>query len=113
MSVTVPLSKPIKAHGDEVSELTLREPTTKDVIELGLPTLIIPGADGQSTGIEIRQPVGCYVMRLAAIPMPAASRRCPCPTSCTAAVMSSSGRAMAKRRQPDRPRFFEVAHLAG
>jgi hypothetical protein len=93
MSVTVPLSKPIKAHGDEVSELTLREPTTKDVIELGLPTLIIPGADGQSTGIEIRQPVVArYVMRLAAIPMGSVEALSLSDFSlCTAAVMGFFG----------------------
>lgn len=93
MSVTVPLSKPIKAHGDEVSELTLREPTTKDVIELGMPTLIIPGADGQSTGIEIRQPVVArYVMRLAAIPMGSVEALSLSDFSlCTAAVMSFFG----------------------
>ena len=93
MSVTVPLSKPIKAHGDEVSELTLREPTTKDVIELGLPTLIIPGADGQSTGVEIRQPVVArYVSRLAAIPMGSVKALSLKDFSlCTAAVMGFFG----------------------
>lgn len=67
---TVPLSKPVTAHGESLSELTLREPTTKDIIELGLPTLIIPGDDGQSTGVELRQKViARYVSRLASIPM--------------------------------------------
>ena len=93
MSVTVPLSKPIKAHGDEVAELTLREPTTEDVIELGLPTLIIPGADGQSTGVEIRQPVVArYVSRLAAIPMGSVKALSLKDFSlCTAAVMGFFG----------------------
>lgn len=67
--VTVQLSKPITAHGDEVSQITLREPTTKDVIELGLPTLIIPSDDG-TPGVEVRQKVVArYIMRLAAIPL--------------------------------------------
>lgn len=93
MSVTVPLSKPIKAHGDDVSELTFREPTTEDVIELGLPTLIIPGADGQSTGVEIRQPVVArYVSRLAAIPMGSVKALSLKDFSlCTAAVMGFFG----------------------
>ena len=70
MSTVVPLNKPVKAHGEEVSELILREPVTKDVIELGLPTLIVPGADGKSVGIELRQGViSRYVSRLAQIPM--------------------------------------------
>jgi hypothetical protein len=70
MSATIKLSKAIKAHGEEVDEVTMREPGTKDLMELGLPMLIITGADGQSTGIEIRQPViARYISRLAAIPM--------------------------------------------
>ncbi|PZO17629.1 MAG: phage tail assembly protein [Burkholderiales bacterium] len=70
MSTKVPLKKPVKAHGEEVSFLTLRDPGTKDVMELGLPTLIIPSADGKSVGIEIRQGViGRYISRLAQIPM--------------------------------------------
>jgi hypothetical protein len=70
MSTTIKLTKTIKAHGEEVDEVTLREPATKDLMEIGLPMLIITGADGQSTGIEIRQPViARYISRLAAIPM--------------------------------------------
>jgi hypothetical protein len=65
----VTLSKPITAHGESVSELELREPTTKDVIELGLPTLIVIGDAGDS-GVEIRtKVVARYISRLAAIPM--------------------------------------------
>lgn len=70
MSVTVPLSQPVKAHGDEITELVLKAPTTKEIIEIGLPTLMIPGADGESVGIEIRQKVVArYASRLAAVPM--------------------------------------------
>lgn len=93
MSAVIQLSKPIKAHGDEVSEISLREPTTKDIIELGLPTLIIPGADGQSTGVEIRQPVVArYISRLAAIPMGSVESLSVKDFSlCTAAVMGFFG----------------------
>lgn len=93
MSTVITLSKPIKAHGDEVSEISLREPTTKDIIELGLPTLIIPGADGQSTGVEIRQPVVArYISRLAAIPMGSVEALAVKDFSlCTAAVMGFFG----------------------
>lgn len=93
MSITIPLSKPIKAHGDEVGELKFREPTTKDVIELGLPTLIIPGDDGQSTGVEIRQKViARYISRLAAIPLGSVELLSLKDFSlCTAAVMGFFG----------------------
>lgn len=92
MSVTIPLGKSIKAHGEEVSEITLRDPATKDVIELGLPTLIVPTADGQ-TGIELRQTViARYISRLAAIPMSSVeSLSLKDHSLCTAAVMGFFG----------------------
>ena len=68
-AVTVKLSKPVTAHGEEVGELNFREPLTKDVIELGLPTLIVVGDDGGS-GVEVRtKVVARYITRLAAVPM--------------------------------------------
>jgi hypothetical protein len=64
----VTLSKPITAHGEETQELDLREPTAKDVMELGYPYLVVQGDDGQ--GVELRpKVVGRYVVRLAKIPM--------------------------------------------
>jgi hypothetical protein len=65
----VPLTKPIKAHGDEVSSLTLREPTAEDVMEIGYPYLIVTG-DDKSEAIELRPKiVGRYVVKLAKIPL--------------------------------------------
>ena len=89
----IKLSRQITAHGEAVSDLVLREPTTEDVIELGLPTLIIPGADGQSTGVEIRQAVVArYISRLAAIPMGSVKALSLKDFSlCTAAVMGFFG----------------------
>lgn len=93
MSKTIQLTQAIVAHGEEVSEITLRAPETKDVIELGLPTLIIPGDDGRSTGVEIRQAViARYIMRLAAIPRNSIDKLSLADFSlCTAAVMSFFG----------------------
>lgn len=93
MSVTIPLSKQIKAHGADIDVITLREPSTEDVIELGLPTLIIPGADGSSTGVEIRQGViARYVMRLGGVPMTSVKAMSLKDFSlCTAGVMSFFG----------------------
>jgi hypothetical protein len=66
---TVKLSKPISAHGEEVSQLTFREPTPKDLMQLGFPSLIVPSADGGVSGIEVRAKViGAYIARLAGIP---------------------------------------------
>ena len=36
-SVTIPLTKPIRAHGETLSELTLRPPTVKELRSTGSP----------------------------------------------------------------------------
>lgn len=70
MSESMKLIKPILAHGEEVAELTFREPVPEDVMQIGSPQLLIPSADGESVGIEIRaKVVGQYISRLASIPM--------------------------------------------
>lgn len=68
--VIVNLSKPVMAHGEEVERLTLREPTPEDVMQIGLPTLLLPSADGESLAVEVRAPVvGKYISRLAGVPL--------------------------------------------
>ena len=91
--VTIQLTKAIRAHGEDVDQITFRELTTKDVIELGLPTLFIPGADGQSPGIELRQPIiARYISRLAAIPMNSVEQlTLRDHSACTSAIMSFFG----------------------
>lgn len=69
MSIVIALTKPIQAHGTSVDSLTLREPTPEDVMQIGVPQLLIPSADGTSVGIEVRaNVVGGYISRLASIP---------------------------------------------
>lgn len=65
--ITIKLSKPVKAHGEDVSELTLREPTTKDVRDLGFPYAI--DIEGQSRLIFDANVVAKYVVKLAGVPM--------------------------------------------
>ncbi len=68
--VTIKLSRAIPAHGEEVTSITLRPPTPEDVMQIGQPTLLIPSADGESVGIEIRAKlIGQYVSRLAGVPL--------------------------------------------
>lgn len=70
MSRTIELSKPVVAHGEEINSLTLRDPTPEDVMAIGLPSLLIPSADGESVGVEIRAKViGQYIVRLAGVPL--------------------------------------------
>lgn len=67
--ITFKLSRPIKAHGDEVTELTLSEPTAKDVRELGYPFMAIAGANGVAEP-KLYPDIGAkYISRLAKIPM--------------------------------------------
>lgn len=66
MNVTFKLSKPIIVHGDEVNELSLREPTTEDYIKYGNPTVI--SMDGASFSMS-NKVLANYMVALAGIPM--------------------------------------------
>lgn len=59
------LSRPIRAHGDDRTTLTLAEPTGKDVREIGLPYKM--GAD-EAIVFDMDK-VARYIVRLAGIPM--------------------------------------------
>lgn len=91
-AITIKLAAPITAHGEEVAELTLRPPTTGDIIEVGLPTLIVMGP-GEDAALEIRpQVIAKYVARLGAIPMSSVRALTPGDFSkCTSAVMGFFG----------------------
>lgn len=60
MSVTVKLSSPVKFRGGVISEIVLREPTFKDIRELG-----IPGTTDGSTEKQAVEEMFRYVVRLA------------------------------------------------
>lgn len=49
MSVSVQLSKPIKVGEIETSVVDLREPTPKDVRELGFPFVVVQAKSGSGT----------------------------------------------------------------
>lgn len=63
----VKLTKAIKAHGEDVAELDLREPTGRDVQDIGFPYLIVMTGDEQALQIQVKT-VGKYVSKLAGIP---------------------------------------------
>lgn len=62
------LNKPITAHGEEINQLTLREPTGQEIFDIGFPYLIVIGDDDeQAMRIQVKT-VGKYISKLAAIP---------------------------------------------
>lgn len=66
--MNVTLTKPITAHGQEISGIELREPTGQEIIDIGFPYLIMPG-DADEPAIEIRTKViGKYISKLGNIP---------------------------------------------
>lgn len=72
-----PLSKPIKAHGEELLELELAEPTSKDVRELGYPFSAMPNASGEAD-LKLFPDIGAkYISRLAKVPMSSVDQLAP------------------------------------
>ena len=64
---TIPLTKPVKAHDQEIQSLVLREVCSEDILELGFPFLIHQKDGG--TAIELRPKiVSQYLVRLASVP---------------------------------------------
>lgn len=59
----VSLRKPIQAHGEELAELTFREPTAEDIIACGYPLQMSDGAATPIAGAVAR-----YISRLAGVP---------------------------------------------
>jgi hypothetical protein len=63
----VKLSKPVNAHGDEISELRFREPTGEDIMIVGSPIRI----DALGTEVKIRyetEQMFAMMQRLAQVP---------------------------------------------
>jgi hypothetical protein len=65
---TLKLRKPIKAHGEEIAELTFREPTGKDIREIGVPFALASGGDGEGVAVFNSSVIARYVSRLANVP---------------------------------------------
>lgn len=69
MSTIIKLKKLVTAHGEQIDEIELREPTSEDVMELGYPYLVYSGDAG--AGFELRpKVVANYVVRLGKVPLP-------------------------------------------
>jgi hypothetical protein len=69
-ALTITLSTPVMAHGEDIDCLVLRQPTTADLIDLGQPMRLLPGNGVEDPAVEVRMNVVAnYVARLAAIPL--------------------------------------------
>ncbi|MGD9766851.1 MAG: phage tail assembly protein [Pseudolabrys sp.] len=67
--VSVALSKPVKAHGDEVSELSFREPTVADIEAAGgNPVLLDMASDPPKADFDARRMVA-MLSRLGDVPV--------------------------------------------
>ncbi len=62
-TTTIKLRKPITAHGEDIQELKLREPTGEDIEKCGYPLAI-----GEGKAYPIAESVSKLIARLAAIP---------------------------------------------
>lgn len=67
---TIPLSKPIQAHGKTLRKLSLREPITDDLIECGIPLAVESGSGSDAaSGSIAAKPVAALLARLANVPL--------------------------------------------
>ena len=64
----VALVRPVSAHGEEVSLITLRAPVVEDFMQLGQPFLLV--VDEDETAIRIQpKTVAQYIVRQGQVPM--------------------------------------------
>lgn len=95
MEQTFTLSQPVQHGTEELMELTLREPTPKDVGALGLPYRL--HADLTSEPV----PAVCtkYISRLAGIPTSVVEKLAPTTTRCFCILSSLFFHPLAKNRR--------------
>lgn len=66
---SVPLVKPIEAHGKKIKSVTLKEPTGADIMSCGHPMNMRLEEDGRTTMIINTQALGGLISRMAEIPL--------------------------------------------
>ncbi len=67
MSIDVPLKKPIQAHGQTLSQLTLQTPKGKDIAACGLPRTFTRKGDTSMMIVDAAA-IHAYIVRLGNIP---------------------------------------------
>ena len=67
-TISIPLTQPLKAHGEEITELTLRQPKAKDCAQIGLPYTIKMDDDGGQQMVINAAIAARFLSQLAAVP---------------------------------------------
>jgi hypothetical protein len=67
-AIRVALVKPVKAQGEEISELTLREPTGMDIAEVGGPPVLLDMTSDPPAVTFDGKKMTAMLARLAAVP---------------------------------------------
>ncbi|MDP3088869.1 MAG: phage tail assembly protein [Methylotenera sp.] len=87
----ITLTKSITAHGEPITEIELREPTGREVQDIGFPYLVLMNDDTEAIQIQAKA-VGKYVSKLAGIPPSSVDQMSAADLSaCTGVVMSFFG----------------------
>ena len=65
--LSMPLAKPIKAHGEELTEINFRAPTVSDMLAVGNPAIFEPAMDPPRITHDERK-MNAMIARLGNIP---------------------------------------------
>lgn len=85
--ITVKLTRPIKAHGDEISTITIREPSGGDIMDCGYPLAL----EGQRA-LPQAEPIGRLIAKLGGIPPSSVRQLCmPDYNACMGVVLGFFG----------------------
>ena len=73
----VPLSEPIDAHGKQITEAVVREPTYADLMQFGEPSVVARNPDGTIYAVENDAAIRQYLDRCVVEPDPSLLRAVP------------------------------------
>jgi hypothetical protein len=65
---TIKLRKPVTAYGEEVKELTLREPLGEDLVKCGMPYRLVDTPAGMETRID-NVAIANFISALGGVPL--------------------------------------------
>lgn len=85
----IKLTKPITAHDESVQEIDLREPTGREIIEIGFPFLVIVSDDDTSAMQIQTKTVAKYISVLGKIPPSSVHELCGADISALMGVVMS------------------------